>query len=377
MRLRPPLLVLVCAAIAATVAGCDARRDLWRSKLGEQSRAFITFIPCSRANEPIDHANPPPLTYYQLIGWQFGVYDPRRGVFGAPISDEGFAYAFTYIDERGRQATQKAFLIGTSDAAGRQLSSMPYQTHSTRTGTCAGVTSVPWSNDRNRPFWVSDATLAADPTPLRHLSERGGLALFGLGILFVVFTGIAAAGYFDAPDKRGGGLTLCIIVAIGSLIVLSQIHASVLSEPHERLLAVQAYYRAFDALPKTDGRLLPLDIRKLRPLLAGPPLTVDLDQAPQTFWMWVAIALAGFFAVAAKRSVMGLYWLFVPLPLEVSFRRARNRGQWPKAEELIEAIRRGTVGKTTWQARAMTLKAEKFAHELARLRDRLRKKDMP
>jgi len=374
MHVRGSRLSTIAAILAATVlAACDARRDLWQSKVGEDSRAFFSMIPCHRVNEPADRANPPPLTYYELVRWDFGAYDRRRGVFGAPVSEEGSAYAFTYIDERGRQATQKAFLIGRSDAAGRHLTNMPSNYKRPDTGTCAGMTTIPWSKDRNRPFWVGDATLAADPAAMRQKSEGAGLALFGLVVLFAAITGIVGAGYFDEPDQRGRGLGLCAAVAVVSLIVLWQIQSYALSQPLERLVAVQDYYRTYDRLPKSGGHLLPLDIRELRPLLNGPPLTTGLEQTPQTFWTSLAVAAAIFFLVSVKRFVMGLYWLFVPLPLEVSFRRARNRGEWPKAQELIDAIRRGTVGKTTWQARAMTLKAEMFAQELARLRDQLRK----
>jgi hypothetical protein len=39
-------------------------------------------------------------------------------------------------------------------------------------------------------------------------------------------------------------------------------------------------------------------------------------------------AVGAMIIMFGKRLYMGAYWLFVPLPLEVRFRRAFRRGRW-------------------------------------------------
>ena len=69
-----------------------------------------------------------------------------------------------------------------------------------------------------------------------------------------------------------------------------------------------------------------------------------------------------------------LYFLFVRLPMQVVYTRARRDGRWPTAAELLEAIRQGTIDKTDWQSEIMEYKARKFDATLRGEADSLRRK---
>ena len=110
--------------------------------------------------------------------------------------------------------------------------------------------------------------------------------------------------------------------------------------------------------------LQPVSYFDAQRLFAGPPTPRQMQQSPQNFWLvFCAALLAGAFAFG-MRIYKGWYWLFVPLPIQVRFQRAMWRGEWPRAEEMIEAIREGVMHKTTWQSKAMAKKAELFRHKL-------------
>jgi hypothetical protein len=68
------------------------------------------------------------------------------------------------------------------------------------------------------------------------------------------------------------------------------------------------------------------------------------------------------------------YFLFVRLPLQVVYRQAIREGRWPTTAELVEALRKGTLGKADWQSNIMAYKARKFDAGLRAQADNLRRK---
>ena len=55
-----------------------------------------------------------------------------------------------------------------------------------------------------------------------------------------------------------------------------------------------------------------------------------------------------------------LYFLFVRLPLQVTYRRAIREGRWPTTAELVLALNKGLLDKTDWQSKIMAHKSRKF-----------------
>ena len=68
-----------------------------------------------------------------------------------------------------------------------------------------------------------------------------------------------------------------------------------------------------------------------------------------------------------------LYFLFVRLPLQVVYRQAIREGRWPTTEELVLALRKGTLDKADWQSKIMAYKSGKFETALNNQNARLRR----
>jgi hypothetical protein len=367
--------------IVLGLTGCDARRDLWM-RAADDTRIFMTGVSCS-ANRAGSHdlLNQ---KFYQLTGTRWWLNDPCRGAVCNPLTatnpPDRFAYAITFVNEAGAAVTQKYWAVDRQDIIPLKMGAAmdvigPTQLNgppSSKSGDgCAGIVAVPWQRHGNRPFWVADATLQLHPADLQTASMWTVFTVLGLVLAFITGIAVAAAGYFDGTGNRKGAVTLCVlysVVAVGVLLFLR----SYMTEPIERLTQIQGYYAFYLQLPKSAGALLPMSVSDARRLFAGPPLTFGIEQST-SFFYWTALCLTVvFFALIIKRLVMGIYWIFVPLPLAVSFRRARARGDWPRASEIVEAVRRGTMNKGTWRARAMELKAARLRQELDAATNRLR-----
>jgi hypothetical protein len=374
--------IFLVGLFALGLVGCDARRDLW-SRVTNDIRVFMTAVSClpNRAGGH-DLLNQ---KFYQASDFRWWINDPCRGsicnpVTVPPVSPDRFAYAATVVNEAGSSAQQKVWVVERQDilplTVGMTSRYKPpswFNPPSPARGgeVCVGLVTVPWQASPNRPFWVADGTLSLNPADLQTASMWTALTLGGLIAAFAVATGFIGAGFFDAPRGRGSAIARAIILAVIAASILMYMR-SYITEPAERLPKIQTYYSFYNKLPKSGGNVLPMSPQDARTLFAGPPLTIGLEQSTSAF-NWVAlISLLVFLALFIKRIIMGLYWVLVPLPLEVRFRRARARGDWPRASEIVDAVRQGTMNKSSWQSRAMEMKAERFKRELDAMAARLR-----
>jgi len=367
--------------MALCLVGCDARRDLW-TRASDDIHVFMTGVSCA-ANRVGGH-DMLNQKFYQLVGTRWWINDPCRGAVCNPLTatqpPDRFAYALTVVNETGAAVTQKYYAVDRQDIIPFRLGAAmnvtgptwlnpPPTTRSAE--SCVGIASVPWQRNGNRPFWVADATLHLNPADLQTNSMWTAFTLLGLVLAFITATVFVGVGYFDGTGSRKLGITLALVVGCLVIGVLMYMRSYV-TEPIERLTQIQAFYSFYDKLPKSAGNLLPMNASDARRLFAGPPLTIGIEQSTSAFYWTASISIVVFLVLSLKRLVMGAYWIFVPLPLETSFRRARTRGDWPRANEIVDAVRRGTMNKGTWRARAMELKAERLRRELDAMTDRMR-----
>jgi hypothetical protein len=336
---------------------------------------FRTF---SEATSCVENGPPVPLEsrkLYQVLSSQWFVNDPCRGALCSPFSQEqpdSGAYLVNIINEQGVPAWSKLWLIDRLDVihtnAARRLD-LPSQFHRPppgRTGeTCAHLITVPWQKDRDRPFWVADATLLLNPKSLEENSNQAGLILAGLFVLLLVGTLFVRAGYFDSqPSERKGGVALSAGIMIVGCVLLWVVLVEWVAAPIEPLRKIQSFYEFYARMPKANGYLLPFSWEAAGTLFSGPPKIANFSQPIDGFRYIATMTLALWLLVSFKRLYMGLYWVYANLPVEVVFNRAWARGRWPKARELARAIRKGTIGKSAWQSRAMELKARIFKQKL-------------
>jgi hypothetical protein len=372
--------IFVVLMMSLTLGACDARLDLWR-RATDDIRTFFTIVPCAENVAPSSLES---RKFYQVLTTRWWVNDPCRGAICPPLSREHpdrYAFGVNFVGDSGAAVDRRMWIIDRKDILAFSVNMYKYDVPSWfhrppagRSGeTCVALVTVPWQKIRNRPYWVADETLSADPATSKTTDDTAGLIVMLLLAIFAAGTGFVAAGYFDAPAQRVGGVVRSLLFAGAALALLMYIRTNYIVEPHARLVQVQDFYRFYGQLPKSGANLLPISGQSASRLFAGPPLTTDLTPSTDAFRTVAWIALLGWIILNIKRLYMGLYWVFVPLPLEVKFRRARARGDWPRAQEIVEAVRQGTMNKAAWQSRAMALKAQRFASELDSATERLRK----
>jgi hypothetical protein len=391
--------LLTFGIVGLMLAGCESRQVIWQRLTQNTSVTF--FAPVSCAAEP-NQSLTVIGSYSLLRSFQWGgglpqdMYDPRMK---ERFAGNHFAYMLTLIDAAGRDQRTSAFLLGASDSTGLSFS-LPYSGRgpgSFRTMTvgppgsnperifpvptnismCGYLHRMPWSSSLNLPYWIS-AELMNPDAPEEYELEID-LALVGLmGFVALSLFGMVCLpfGFVDIDSERERAATqfrLCTLFFIGSAVVFAILFGlrNRMQTPLGELAKGQAYYRFYQSLPKSNGLLQPVSYSDAQRLFAGPPTPEQMQQSPQNFWFVLCAAVLAGAIAFGMRIYKGWYWLFVPLPLQVRFKRAMRRGKWPRAEEIIEAIREGAMNKRAWQSKMMELKAVRFEAKLNAMRERL------
>jgi len=395
-------LKLFVLGLGLLIAGCSDRGAAWRQLTQNNSEMFFAPVTCPTILEPLQW-KPQVIGNYSVVHsvlWNGGIpelfkqLDPRPK---EPWPGDYYAYAITIVDQSERR-TLNAFLLATNDEFGASLN-LPYLGRNpppitvatvapsgtriypipTSVTMCGYLARIPWSASSNLPYWMPSELMS--PAVLEEYEARLARARFFLMIFMAVtITGLILLpfSFFDkenweARDWRRRYLIRYVVVGALAVALLTVVTEIGLRKPFEMLLRAHDYYRFYNALPKADGILKPLSNADAQRLFAGPPLPEEMRQTDVSLFSLLG-AVGAIIVMFGKRLYMGAYWLLVPLPLEVRFRRAFMRGRWPHAHEIDKAIRDETVGKNAWQAKAMERKAERFAPRLAAKRERLERK---
>jgi hypothetical protein len=334
--------------------------------------------------------------------WSGGISseDPRLKTLRWP--GDLFGYTLHVVEQQTASREIKTWLLRAKDGLGSDLR-LPYagqapQPLAYRVGppfgqsgaitapssitTCGFLVRVAWSADTNRPYWISTDLLR----PVARTDAENTITLAEafitlvwvallFGFLFLPF------GFFDIDDWQVSQvrsrtivryLVFCAIGGAGLWLA----HHIFLQEPYLQILKAQSYYAFYDHLPKANGLLKPLSIFDAQRLFVGPPRPEELLTNPQVFW-FACLGVVGMMVFTfGMRIYKGWYWIFVPLPLAVRFKRAMWRGAWPTADDIIDSIREGTLHKTTWQSKAMTKKADRLTQELVARRNAFERRMM-
>jgi len=309
------------------------------------------------------------------------------------LSVHGLAARFTFVDDSGIMRSDEVLVIRAQDVLGRPIRAFPgapfyigvasdYGGYDSRYAdlsgmTCVVVTAVPWAGVGNRPWYVSANIL------YESIMGKKLLSGFSIMILLCLCVGLAAsipvlwAGFFaeDDQDLRKTCMIKYGAFAVASLIVLVGVRSSSIGDPLEYQEKTREYYAAYDGMPKTPaGYLLPFYSAGRMSVFNSPPRAVEYEQTPGTFFEVLTVFVALGAALFGMPLYRGLYWFFAPLPLQLRFNRATARGEWPTADEIIEAVREGTLNKSAWQSKMMETKAKQFEGELQRRRQTLERR---
>jgi hypothetical protein len=365
-------------------SGC-AGMDLW-----QRATDFHRFIEV-RSCGPWDA---PPLEsrkLYQVVSTRWFMGDPCPGAVCPTSSQEHsdrYANLVTVINEQGVLASAKVWIVSREDytdvARNSDFPDSPSPPSNVgfhwpppdRTGEiCVNLVSVPWQKDRDRPFWVADETLLLSVESLEADSKQSWLLLKGLTVLLLVGTVFVRIGNFDCePWEKWDGVRASAGIMIVGCALLFLILTRGVHQQFEQVRKIQEYYASYAQMPKVNGYLLPVTGQAVEKFFLGIGRFYDFSGPLVWFRAIATITLALWLLVSFKRLYMGLYWVYANLPVEVVFNRARARGRWPKAHELARAIRKGTIGKSAWQSRAMELKARIFKQKLDETASNLERK---
>jgi hypothetical protein len=391
--------VLIFGLMGLILAGCESRQMIWQRLTQNTTVTFFAPVSCGAApNQSLTV-----IGSYSLVrnfqwggGLQQGMYDPRMK---ERFPGNYFAYTLTIIDASGRDQRLSAFLLGTSDASGigfpltytgRGPGSFSFVTvappfnqgeqsvpASTDVAMCGYLHRIPWSSSLNLPYWISGELINPDaPDDYRLGIDLALIGLTGFVLLALFCLLCLPFGFVIIDSERERAATRfrsCSIFLASCAIVFAILFGlrNGMQTSLDELTIGQGYYDFYQSLPKSNGLLQPVSYFDAQRLFAGPPTPDQMEQSPEKFWLALGAALvAGAFAFGAH-IYKGWYWLFVPLPLQVRFQRATRRGEWPRAEELIEAIREGAMNKTAWQSKMMELKAMRFEAKLNSIREGL------
>ena len=376
---------------------------IWQRLTQNTSVTFFAPVSCASPNQSMNVVGS-----YSLVrsfqwdgGLPQGMYDPR---LKERFPGNYFAYTLTLIDAAGRDQRARAFLLGASDAIGLGFA-LPYSGQGpgsfsfvsvappfnqgkqsvpvfTNVATCGYLHRMPWSSNLNLPYWISAELI--NPEASNNYKLEIDLALVALGgfLTFALFCLLCLPfGFFDIDSEGERSATRsrsCRFFLIGSALVFAALFGlrNGMQTSLGELAKGQAYYQFYQGLPKNNGVLQPVSYFDGQRLFAGPPTPEQMQQSPQNFWLVTCAAMLAGGIAFGMRIYKGWYWLFVPLPIRVRFKRAMLRREWPKAEEIVDAIREGTMNKTTWQSKAMAKKAELFTQELIARRAKIQRRMM-
>jgi hypothetical protein len=380
---RKAAVALFLLLVGLTLSACDARRDFWQRATGTAGQAFFSVVPCTLQQQ----AYPAMASrrYFAITSYQELPREQQRVLryeSGIKIVDANLPpvpFSLTFVGERGAMQTAKLFIAQYEDTAaryyvgGRRLwnGGIP-SAEALRSGeTCVSVTNLPWQTDRNRPYWVTDATLQANPALFADAHARSFFLVVGLAVLFIAGAVFAGIGHFDAPEMRGAAIKQSILFAAGGLAVLLFVRWYSLSDAIDSLPEIQRYYRFYEALPKAGASLLPLMGESARTLFVGPPATDLTLTSVGNFWtmfMFVTVMIVVvFLGLFSKRIYMGFYWLFVSHPAEAIVLPALRADQKIDAKGLARTLAEGAAdagGKSTVEYEVQAQKARRLKEKL-------------
>jgi len=265
------------------------------------------------------------------------------------IPGERWQYEVAYHDAEA-VVSRTVYVVQWWTAAGRFRYPRHYGAEN-----CMVLIDVPQSKDGHRPYYVPEAK--AKTAEYESAQQTRSVLLLSIATLVTVLILPAFLGFESAASRVLAAATALAILLSGLIGAHFWIQL-----PWEIFQKAQPYWQWFDALPKADGRLLPLSANEFWYLLGGPPNNTEFRLQEWTVGM---IILAGAWLMGVGAAVVkGWYWMLVPLPLERIYERALAKGRTPTEEELEWALRTALAGKMAWQIDIMRRKAELFAARL-------------
>jgi hypothetical protein len=102
--------------------------------------------------------------------------------------------------------------------------------------------------------------------------------------------------------------------------------------------ALISYYQFYDALPKSDGHLLPLSWSQAHRLFDGPPHPASLVVDAGLFWTVLCGSCAAWLVVYSRRIDIGLAYATMPDPFEELRARLAAEGRVPTPDDYLSVL---------------------------------------
>jgi hypothetical protein len=340
-RLRDHVLRLgrMCAPLLLLLAlpGC-AGGPYWDEYASRtETMTFLTFVPCDKYYFFSSAGIPEHQTYfhaYYLSEFQNGSYwvglREHDKTVGLPV----------YL--------LWAHYIGIQHYTALNLSQPPASEQNAR---CAEAVVLPWSEYSARPFYfprpkvlraaVRDQTLRA--------CMWGGAAAFILCILWLC----SLNGHLS--DEKEAALvctiTFWVLVLINGAFLVGGL-------PRGEIDDLVAYFDFYDALPRSEGALLPLSWSQARQVFVGPPHPTALRPDFTIFYIVLFVSCALWIIVWAEAILTGIYLRCAPDPFEKLRLETAAEGRTPTPEEYLATLTAAAAGKSARKLEVLKRQAQ-------------------
>lgn len=316
--------VALASALTAALAGCTQTQwwDDYASKT--ETMKFLTFVSC-------DAWFLPTLPEHQVYFHVTAMSDYDDGSYRVEYQRQSqWVYERLYF--------RSVNYIGLRDYTAISTVWMPPDSGA----TCAALVVLPWSSGSRRPFAdLNPSSLRRAASQNLSLASDAGLWAFAALVLLLI---LALRGFSKVEGDAKTACVLFSIAAVGLNLSVFCYEAHTLSN----IDALASYYTFYEALPKSDGHLLPLSWSQAHRLFDGPPHPTSLVVDDGLYWS-VWLSCATWLAMYARRIFIGIAYATMPDPFEELRVRLAAEGRVPTAEEYLSVLMRAGTAMTTWR----------------------------
>jgi hypothetical protein len=212
---------------------------------------------------------------------------------------------------------------------------------------------LPWSSVSQRPFFypIAAEAHAEAARSLFFWAAFDCMAIFALLLL----SSCAARGFLEDEVVQLAcclGVLMCVV---GMNVVMWIFNFEVLAN----IDVMSAYYSFYDALPTSDGHVLPLQWVQAQRLFDGPPHPAALVVSDGLSAFVLFLSSAFWVGMYAQNIFIGMTYAAMADPFEELRVRLAAEGRVPTPEEYLKALTQAAISMDAGQLELLKRKMQK------------------
>jgi hypothetical protein len=314
MRIAPRFrFVAMLLPMLGSLPGC-AQTQSWDDYASKtETMKFFTFVPC----DTWFLATPPEHQVYfhvtSMADYDDGSYRVEYQRRSQWVYERLYFRSVDYIGLRDYTAISTVWM--PSDTGAR----------------CAALVVLPWSSESERPFYPVEKGAGDAAGRSLFVSALVGIGVFGA--LLLLWRG-GMKGFLDNEADEKALCTAFLLAVLALNGIVWAVNFSALSN----IDALNSYYAFYDALPKSDGHLLPLEWSQAHRLFDGPPHPASVVVDAGLFWMVLSLSTAAWLAMYARRIFIGIDYATMSDPFEELRERLAAEGRVPTPDDYLGVL---------------------------------------